>query len=896
MIAFLDAITCLASAAALLFFFIGFKRLPLTKDSRYLLAGFLILLTAYHFSLFMEWRHAGTGNRFDRIENFIGTLTPIAWFLMIYCLVKEVTTRELHESEQKLRAFLDHHFEFSGIVDPEGRLVLANKTALDFIEARLEEVVGTLLWETPWAQGNEAFQAELKSCFQKAAQGQFARFAAQIRNYRKKQSHIDVSINPFLDTSGKLQWLVVEARDITRLRKAQALAEETLHLSKTILFKVDLASRRFEYVSPYIETVTGFPADRFIEGGPAWVAERIHPDDLEKFNRISRDIFRHKPGDTSDRNYQLRFMGRNGSYDWYRARMTIRFNEQGRPAAVVGSIESITEQKHAEKILRHYEQIVSHTGDLLALVDADCVYQAVSNSYSSFFGKSSDQLIGRTIAAAVGEDHFARVTRPMAERCLGGEEVHYQTWITLQGGEQRCLDVNYFPYIDPEKQAIAGFVISARDVTVNQRLEEQLRQAHKMEAIGTLAGGIAHDFNNILSAIMGYSELGLSPHETVDALRAYMGKIQQAGRRAGDLVRQILTFSRQSKQKIDVLHLKPLIKEALKFIRASLPATIAIRQELLSDGRVLADPTQIHQIVMNLAANAGYAMKERGGTLTVRVEDCQVDEVFAAHHVDLSAGAYVRLRISDTGTGMPSHVIDRIFDPFYTTKPKDEGTGLGLSVVHGIVKNAKGAIAVQSAPGKGTTFDIYWPRMSGESQTRRDARFEELPGGSERVLFVDDEAPLVEIGKRTLEKLGYRVTGHSSSIQALTCFERRKEDFDLVITDLTMPDLTGDKLAAAILTIRPDMPIIVATGFSKGMSAEELTALGIRKVIFKPIVRNEIAEAIREVLGGSGSGIDQPAYPIGEKKGRKQTAAPQDREPEPLPASISSGCHGSSCP
>jgi len=196
MIAFLDAIACLASAAALLFFFIGFKRLPLTKDSRYLLAGFLILLTAYHFSLFMEWRHAGTGNRFDRIENFIGTLTPIAWFLMIYCLVKEVTTRELHESEQKLRAFLDHHFEFSGIVDPEGRLVLANKTALDFIEARLEDVVGTLLWETPWAQGNEVFQAELKSCFQKAAQGQFTRFAAQILNYRKKQSYIFIQSGP----------------------------------------------------------------------------------------------------------------------------------------------------------------------------------------------------------------------------------------------------------------------------------------------------------------------------------------------------------------------------------------------------------------------------------------------------------------------------------------------------------------------------------------------------------------------------------------------------------------------------------------------------------------------------------------------------------------------------
>ena len=852
-IAYLDFFACGASIVAILLVLVGFQRLPVQRDARYLLAGFLILHAGYHYGLFMEWSSTPRAEQFDRIENFIGTLTPMAWFLIVYSLVKEVAARDLRESEQKLRSFLDHHFEFTGIVDPEGRILLANKTALDYISATSEDIVGKLLWETPWLHNNEDARSRMIAHFKMAKGGRVSRFGAEMLADNDALRYFDISINPFMDTDGLLQWLVVEARDMTDLHKAQGVVEETLNLSKTILYKIDLRSQRFEYLSPFIESMTGFTATVFIERGLPWVTQRLHPDDIRRINRINRGISRRTIADGSDLEYELRFKGKDGTFDWYKARVTLRFDDQGKAKSVIGSIERITEQKKAEDILRKYEQIVSHTGDLLALVDDRYIFQAVSNSYLQFFGQTASQVIGSDIASVEGQHHFMTVTKPMMDRCLSGEEVNCQTWIMRPGQEQRYLDIHYFPYVDSEEGTITGFIISARDITSSQQLEEQLRQAHKMEAIGTLAGGIAHDFNNILAAIVGYSELGQSPTESKEALLRYMRKIHQAGQRAGDLVRQILTFSRQTKQEIKPLHLKPMIKEALKFIRASLPATIEIEQHLSSNALVLADPTQIHQIIMNMATNAAYAMKAEGGVLHIALEECDINETLASQYVDLVAGAYVCLTVSDTGIGMPSHIVERIFDPFYTTKPKEEGTGMGLSVVHGIVKSYKGAISVETEPGKGTTFNIFIPRIPDEHAGPLDYRKEDIPRGSERIMFVDDELPLLEIVQSTLERLGYQVVSISSGVEALSLFERDSQGFDLVITDLTMPGMTGDQLARSILKIRPDIPIIITTGFSESMTDRELAAIGHRRILYKPIIRKEIAEAIRDVLDGQRS-------------------------------------------
>lgn len=343
-IATIDLLTVGVSLAAIVLLIFGFRRIGAQLDTRCLLAGFLILSAAYHISLYLEWRNVAGGDPFDRIENFVGTLTPMAWFLIAYSLIKEVAARDMRENEHKLRSFLDHHLEFTGIVDPDGRIVLANKTALDYISASSEDVVGTLLWETPWFYNNETTRAMMIDHFNTARSGRVSRFATEMDIDDGTKRHFDISINPFLDGDGRIQWLVVEARDITDLRKAEGLVEETLNLSKTILYKINLRSGRFEYVSPYIESVTGFPATHFVDKGLPWVMERLHPRDSRRIGRINRDILHRTVADGADLEYELRFKGKDDTFDWYKTRLTIRFGEHGRAESLIGSIERITEQ------------------------------------------------------------------------------------------------------------------------------------------------------------------------------------------------------------------------------------------------------------------------------------------------------------------------------------------------------------------------------------------------------------------------------------------------------------------------------------------------------------------------------------------------------------------------
>jgi CheY-like chemotaxis protein len=371
-----------------------------------------------------------------------------------------------------------------------------------------------------------------------------------------------------------------------------------------------------------------------------------------------------------------------------------------------------------------------------------------------------------------------------------------------------------------------------------------------MEAIGTLAGGIAHDFNNILAAVLGYADLALTMTQD-DRIRSTLLKVRKAGERATELVKQILTFSRQSDQEAKPLLVKLIVKEALKLLRASLPATIHIEQTLTSNRFIMADPTQVHQIVMNLCTNASYAMKKHGGTLKVTLADVDIDEYTVAEHPGFSIpGRYVRLGVADTGTGIPPEIMDRIFDPFFTTKPEGEGTGMGLSTIHGIVKSYKGDISVYSQVGKGTNVQVLIPAIQKTAREEGPPDIQPMPTGTERVLFVDDESALVEIGERMLTRLGYRVTGYTSSVDALRRFSENPHGFDLVITDLTMPNITGDKLAREILAMRNDIPIIIVTGFSEELQEAEMKRMGVSNIILKPIITRDIALAVREALNG----------------------------------------------
>jgi CheY-like chemotaxis protein len=376
-----------------------------------------------------------------------------------------------------------------------------------------------------------------------------------------------------------------------------------------------------------------------------------------------------------------------------------------------------------------------------------------------------------------------------------------------------------------------------------------------MEAIGTLAGGIAHDFNNILAAIIGYSELAMLDLPKTHPIQTHLAEVMKGSNRAKDLVRQILTFSRQEEHERQPILLQSALDEALKLLRATLPSTIEIRRQIDSKAPpILGDSTQIHQVMMNLGTNAWHAMGEQGGTLEVTLTTFDVDSEFAQAHADLREGRYLRLIISDSGCGMDRDTLERVFEPFFTTKPPGAGTGLGLAVVHGVVKRHDGMISIYSEPGKGTTFNLYFPVHEFETQMAVPEPASIPMGNGERILFVDDEVPLATLGKSMLERLGYRVTVQTSSLEALAAFSAQSDQFDLVITDQTMPGLSGAELARLLLEIRPELPVILATGYSTTINPERAKAIGIRELLLKPNTTQSLGEAIRRALCPNGKG------------------------------------------
>ena len=384
-------------------------------------------------------------------------------------------------------------------------------------------------------------------------------------------------------------------------------------------------------------------------------------------------------------------------------------------------------------------------------------------------------------------------------------------------------------------------------VSEKEKTKAQLLQAQKMESIGNLAGGIAHDFNNILSSVIGFTELALDDVQKGTPPEDCLQEIYSASKRARDLVKQILAFARQSDEKTGPIQPSKIMKEVLNFIRSTIPTTIEIQQAIESDSLIMGNPTQVHQMMMNLLTNAAFAMEENGGVLTVSLKDTVIEKRFGERDIGLKDGHYVALSVSDTGTGIPPEIIDSIFDPYFTTKGPGQGTGMGLAMVHGIVESYSGKITVKSTYDKGTTIIIYLP-ITQKRKTQRSYENKQLPTGAERILFVDDEAPIAKMGARNLAGLGYSVTSRTSSLEALELFRAKPNKIDLVITDMTMPNMTGDKLAVELLKIRPDIPIILCTGYSKKISDETASEIGIKAIAYKPIVKADLAKMVRKVL------------------------------------------------
>lgn len=451
-------------------------------------------------------------------------------------------------------------------------------------------------------------------------------------------------------------------------------------------------------------------------------------------------------------------------------------------------------------------------------------------------------------------DDMIKIQKEALDKQLSGDDIPF--CIRRKDGSQGWASVSFQPIYATDGKYL-GLRSSIRDISARkqaeeerEKLTEQLREAQKTEAVGTLAGGIAHDFNNILSVIVGYTQLAKDVLTPDSQAAPMLDSIVKASDRAKDLIEQILAFSRESTQKRKPLQIPPVIEEVVKLLNSTIPKSIVIQRDINPGcGTIMGDPSQIHQVLMNLCTNAYHAMREYGGTLTLSLKPVDIPPGSdKTGDMEPVPGAYVKLEVGDTGKGMSQTVLERIFDPYFTTKKKGEGTGLGLAVVQGIVKSHNGFLRVSSTPGEGTTFSIYLPRLDVGSGVPAASSSEPLPGGNERVLFVDDEEHLVNIWSKVLEKLGYRVTATTSSVEALEVFRAEPGGFDLVITDMNMPHLTGSQLARSILEHRADIPVVLCTGYSEMIGESEAKRIGFREYIMKPVLREDFARTIRKVL------------------------------------------------
>ena len=645
------------------------------------------------------------------------------------------------------------------------------------------------------------------------------------------------------------------ARDITERRRTQEALRQSEAKYRSLVENVsDVAFRtdrqgRLQYISPAVEKKTGFSPAEYL-GQP--FSDFVHQADLAYLKESIGS--RRKMSDTP---VEFRTAKVDGGFIWVSASSQL-FIEDGKPVGLTGVCRDVTERRLAQEALAASERRLRSL--YAAMVEGVCLHEVIRDetgqtidyriidvnpSFESTIGVKRDQVIGLLASEFYGTgeppylDIYTKVVdtgRPTAfETYFQPMDKYFSVSVFSPAGGQFAT---VFQDITDRKKAEAE----------KERLEERLRQAHKMEAMGTLAGGVAHDFNNILAAMIGYTELAAFDLPADHPSRSHLRNVLAAGQRAKKLVGQILTFSRHSDRVRQEVEVRDVVEECLGFLRATLPTTIEIREGMSArTSSVLADPTQVHQIVMNLGTNAGQAMPN-GGVLSLELDNVELDELAAAELTGVAPGPYLRLTVSDTGHGMDQEILQRVFDPFFTTKELGQGTGMGLAVVHGIVRGLGGDVTVASEKNHGSLFTVYLPLFQGQNRAEADSIELPIKGRGESILLVDDETDLAEIGRRWLERMGYRVTALTSAREALELFLARPLEFDLVITDQTMPGLTGCDLCQRVMAIRPDIPVILCSGYSQQITAEEARNMGVKRFLFKPMDFHELARAIREVL------------------------------------------------
>jgi len=639
------------------------------------------------------------------------------------------------------------------------------------------------------------------------------------------------------------------------LQESEAKYRNLTESLEELIYRADPETFVATYVNSTVEKIFGYTVEEFLGDSSLWESA-IHPEDKERVFAWFTEATRKMESGA----IEYRIIRKDKTVRWVEDHPGWEKDQQGNAISLNGVLSDITGRKQADEMLRKseekYRAVVETSVDGVISVDLQKKISVWNKGAERVFRFTEEEMLGQSLMKIVPERYKKEKEKGFVEFLKSGTGPVIGKTLEIQGlrkdGTEIPVELSISSKRDNETHIATAIVrdISDRKQAEKEKenLQNQLIQVQKMETIGTLAGGIAHDFNNLLFPIMGHTELLLMDTPDDSPFRGDLNQINTASLRARDLVKQILTFARQNSSELILMKMKPIVKEALRLIRSTISTTIEIKQDINPDGCIIkADPTQIHQIVMNLTTNAYHAMEETGGELRVGLKEIEIGEQDMLSK-NMEPGIYACLSIADTGIGMNKELIEKIFDPFFTTKESGKGTGMGLSVVHGIVNKMGGSIRVYSEPGKGSEFYVYFPVEKNSSEEHGVQPKEPVPCGNEQILLVDDKEAILTIEKQMLERLGYQVTSRNSSLEALEAFRANPDKFDLIITDMQMPNMPGDKLSAELIKILPDIPILLCTGFSETMSEEKAASLGIKGLLLKPIVMRDLSQKIREVL------------------------------------------------